>query len=99
MQLVVSRWSEQSKAMPYPDNLAFLLNAYLTGEEEKESGAAGPSRAAKCHVDGASAADRARLMRRTIVRYANLSIVAAFRRVSYPVKKKIPNEEVSSFAK
>lgn len=97
VQLVVSRWSEQSNTLPYPDHLAFLLNAYVTGDEEAESvePSPGPSRDAKCHVDGNSKAHRARLIRRTIMRYANLSIVAAFRRVSYPVKKKIPNEEVS----
>jgi hypothetical protein len=66
-EYMVTRCWDQYITIPYPDNLALLVSAFVRGADQ-----------------------RARLCRRTIVRYANLSIVMVFTAISPRAKKRFP---------
>lgn len=65
--IVMNRWNSQFANIPWPDSIAMMVVAYVTGSD-----------------------DRGRLMRRTIMRYINMSYVLTMRSISPPVKKRFP---------
>ncbi|XP_021963480.1 bestrophin-3 [Folsomia candida] len=70
VSLVVGRWWEQFKNIPWIDTLAIWINANIRGNREKD-----------------------RLLRRTLIRYANLTIVQCFILICPRVKKRFPTME------
>jgi hypothetical protein len=67
VSIVVSRFWEQFRTIPYPNRMAMFVTTLVTGNDE-----------------------RGRLMRRTIMRYLNLTFVMTMSSISPPVKKRFP---------
>ncbi|KAL7640590.1 UNVERIFIED_CONTAM: hypothetical protein RMT77_008865 [Armadillidium vulgare] len=70
VSIVMARWWDQYKTIPWPDNLAVFVSTSIHGLDE-----------------------RGRLMRRTIMRYVNLSFVMTMSMISPMVKKRFPTYE------
>ena len=67
VSLVIGRWWDQFKSLPYPSRMALFVSTLVHGSD-----------------------DRARLMRRTIMRYFCLTHVMTMSSISPPVKKRFP---------
>ncbi|XP_019865863.2 bestrophin-2 isoform X2 [Aethina tumida] len=67
VSLVMTRWWDQYRTIPFPDNLAILVGAIVKGQDE-----------------------RARIVRRTIVRYACVAFTITLTMMSPKVKKRFP---------
>ncbi|XP_077555934.1 bestrophin-3-like isoform X2 [Haemaphysalis longicornis] len=70
VSFVAGRWWDQFTCIPWPDRLAHVVLAYVTGGD-----------------------DQGRLLRRTMVRYANLGLVLVLQSVSGSVKKRFPSTQ------
>lgn len=78
VSLVVKRWWEQYIKLPWPDEVASVLNAGVTKEPKDEDG--------KTTIKNLT-------IRRTIVRYLILSYVLCLRRLSSRMRKEYPDME------
>ena len=67
VSILVARWWAEFLLIPWPDNLAVMVSAYIW-----------------CHDE------EGRLIKRTIMRYINLSILLVLRMISLPVKRRFP---------
>lgn len=70
VSFVAGRWWDQFTSIPWPDSLAHVVLAYVSGGDEK-----------------------GRLLRRTMMRYANLGLVLVLKSVSGSVKKRFPSTQ------
>ncbi|XP_037268120.1 bestrophin-3 isoform X1 [Rhipicephalus microplus] len=70
VSFVAGRWWDQFTSIPWPDRLAHVVLAYVSGGDEN-----------------------GRLLRRTMMRYANLSLVLVLKSVSGSVKKRFPSTQ------
>ncbi|XP_047482780.1 bestrophin-2-like isoform X2 [Penaeus chinensis] len=70
VNIVIQRWWDQYKTIPWPDSLCVFASTCIHGHDK-----------------------RSKLMRRTILRYANLSMLITFTMISPAVKKRFPTRE------
>uniref|UniRef100_A0A1B0CUU0 Putative conserved plasma membrane protein n=1 Tax=Lutzomyia longipalpis TaxID=7200 RepID=A0A1B0CUU0_LUTLO len=78
VSLVVKRWWEQYKLLPWPDTLALFISAAI------------PGNASIANLFGCITDEKGRLMRRNIMRYACLAYVITLQRISLRVKRRFP---------
>ncbi|MPC16360.1 Bestrophin-3 [Portunus trituberculatus] len=83
VSIVVQRWWEQYMSLPWPDSLALFVSTSMHGLV-----------GARCSPTVISGDDeRSRLMRRTVMRYVNLTEIITFIMISPGVKKRFPTLE------
>jgi len=86
---VVNRYWDQFMTLPYPDRLALKLVSYIPGKVYFIRISHQAQIYQRCTVQDSFR----RNLRRTVMRYVNLSIILVFRLVSQKVHKRFPNTQ------
>ncbi|XP_059612460.1 bestrophin-3 isoform X2 [Phlebotomus argentipes] len=88
VSLVVKRWWEQYKLLPWPDTLALFISAAIPGNASIAEclGNSPPYSRSLILMQ----AEHGRIMRRNIMRYACLAYVITLQRISLRVKRRFP---------
>lgn len=83
VSLVVKRWWEQYRLLPWPDTLALFVSAAIQGHRTNNDSGANLSSSHNKDETG-------RLMRRNIMRYMVLAYVITLQKISLRVKRRFP---------
>lgn len=93
VSVVIKRWWDQYLCLPWPDNLALFVSSLVHGQVTFQQISQEEDHGSPCKVFLSCSLpqdERGRIMRRTIMRYVNLSLLLTLRMISPRVKKRFP---------